>query len=207
MQIQALGIVTESSTQRLGMNDALLPYRGKTLVERIINDASKDRTLVVHGCNQLQKTIPSIKHKLVRGTLQNNSDQSESSYALHCVYDLLQYAKKNEHEWIGVIQCCNLLKSEDLCTALEECSNEKVDSKIYYFTGEKKYPLLGVYHIDMISKIEVVLKSHESCLQTFVNNQSSVEVSLPAKWEGLCSFNSMAEYSAVCNYAQKFYSM
>ena len=98
----------------------------------------------------------------------------------------------SQNGYLMVISC-DCLIGADLVFA--KLVHQIIDEDVVYFKGEKDYPLLGLYRVDLLPRLKDFLDKGNRSVMKFLSDKKVKTVDLPNKWGALANFNTMDEFN------------
>lgn len=96
-----------------------------------------------------------------------------------------------QNAYILVISCDSLLEAGLVFERLITTGTATVN----YFKGEKDYPLLGLYSLDIFPLLKQYLENGERAVMRFLLQVNCNAVDLPNTWRDLVNVNTMGEFT------------
>ncbi len=98
------------------------------------------------------------------------------------------------NDYLMVICCDSLINATQLYDKLFNQITDK-NEDVVYFKGEKDYPLLGLYRVDLLPKLKVYLDKGNRAVMKFLKDKKVKTVGLPNEWVNLANFNTLDEFN------------
>ena len=98
----------------------------------------------------------------------------------------------SQNGYLMVISC-DCLIGADLVFA--KLVHQIIDEDVVYFKGEKDYPLLGLYRVDLLPRLKDFLDKGNRSVMKFLSDKKVKTVDLPNEWGALANFNTLDEFN------------
>lgn len=104
----------------------------------------------------------------------------------------------DKNRYLLVISCDSLIGADRVIALLERnlAHTAQDDAQAYYLYGEKDYPLLGIYRMDLLDKLTNYLDNGGRSVMRFLSTINTETASLPTLWQPLANFNTPDEFAA-----------
>ena len=98
----------------------------------------------------------------------------------------------SQNGYLMVISC-DCLIGADLVFA--KLVHQIIDEDVVYLKGEKDYPLLGLYRVDLLPRLKDFLDKGNRSVMKFLSDKKVKTVDLPNEWGALANFNTLDEFN------------
>ena len=188
INLSGIVILAGGESSRMGSPKALLPLpTGETLLD-------------FHICHAESLTVPVMvadngKHfcqnksvKIIDDYIKND-ETGKGAGALSAIVSAMQNSP-NQKSYLLVVSCDSLLGADVVFDNLKHFAN----ADVVYFKGEKDFPLLGLYQVDLLNDLVDFLDNGSRSVMKFLSEVNVKTVDLPNDWVKLANFNDKDEF-------------
>ena len=188
INLSGIVILAGGESSRMGSPKALLPLpTGETLLD-------------FHICHAESLTVPVMvadngKHfcqnksvKIIDDYIKND-ETGKGAGALSAIVSAMQNSP-NQKSYLLVVSCDSLLGADVVFDNLKHFAN----ADVVYFKGEKDFPLLGLYQVDLLNDLVDFLDKGNRSVMKFLADKKVKTVDLPNDWVKLANFNDKDEF-------------
>lgn len=206
IDLAGIVILAGGESTRMGSPKALLTLpNGETLLEWHIDHAKSLSTQLRHETNLKVPVMiadngknfyhPSYLEKgkvIVIADELPSDDNGKGAGALSAIVMAMQEVIY-PNDYLMVICCDSLINATQLYDKLFNQITDK-NEDVVYFKGEKDYPLLGLYRVDLLPKLKVYLDKGNRAVMKFLKDKKVKTVDLPNEWVNLANFNTKDKF-------------
>ena len=190
IDLAGIVILAGGESTRMGSPKALLTLpNGETLLD-------------FHICHAESLTVPVMVADNAKGFCQHddvmlvkdyllNDTTGKGAGALSAIAGAIENLT-NQNGYLMVISC-DCLIGADLVFA--KLVHQIIDEDVVYFKGEKDYPLLGLYRVDLLPRLKDFLDKGNRSVMKFLSDKKVKTVDLPNEWGALANFNTLDEFN------------
>ncbi len=184
-------ILAGGESSRMGSPKALLPLthdetHDETLLDFHIRHAQRLNLPIMvadNGKNFCQSnTITIIDDHL------NHDKHGKGAGALSAIAGAMKHC--SEDGFLLVLSCDSLLGADIVFEQLTHGNH----ADVIYLKGDKEYPLLAMYHTNLLAKLTQFLDKGNRSVMAFLSQINSHAISIPHQWQSLTNFNTIQEF-------------
>ncbi|WP_315042293.1 molybdenum cofactor guanylyltransferase [Faucicola mancuniensis] len=190
--VDLLGIVilAGGESSRMGSPKALLKLaNGETLLEFHIRHAKNLNAPVMVADNS--KHFCQNKSVKIIDDYIKNDEAGKGAGALSAIAGAIENLI-SQNGYLMVISCDCLIEADLVFAKLV---HQIIDEDVIYFKGEKDYPLLGLYRVDLLLTLKDFLDKGNRSVMKFLSDKKVKTVDLPNEWGKLANFNTLDEFN------------
>ena len=196
MTIKLAGVVilAGGESSRMGSPKALLSLpNGETLLDFHIRHAKRLNVPVMVADNG--KHFCQNKSVKIIDDYIKNDETGKGAGALSAIAGAIENLT-SQNGYLMVISC-DCLIGADLVFA--KLVHQIIDEDVVYFKGEKDYPLLGLYRVDLLPTLKDFLDNGSRSVMKFLSDRKVKAVALPNELVALANFNTLDEFQKAKN--------
>lgn len=186
-------ILAGGESSRMGSPKALLPLtHDETLLDFHIRHAQRLNLPIMvadNGKNFCQSnTVIIIDDHL------NHDKHGKGAGALSAIAGAMKHC--SEDGFLLVLSCDSLLGADIVFKQLTHGNH----ADVIYLKGDKEYPLLAMYHTNLLAKLTQFLDKGNRSVMAFLSQINSHAISIPHQWQSLTNFNTIQEFHAALHH-------
>ena len=190
IDLAGIVILAGGESTRMGSPKALLKLaNGETLLEFHIHHA-KNLNVPVMVADNGKHFCQDNTVKLIDDYIKND-ETGKGAGALSAIAGAIENLT-SQNGYLMVISC-DCLIGADLVFA--KLVHQIIDEDVVYFKGEKDYPLLGLYRVDLLPRLKDFLDKGNRSVMKFLSDKKVKTVDLPNEWGALANFNTLDEFN------------
>ena len=108
------------------------------------------------------------------------------------------------NDFVLVVSCDSLLGVDDVLALFKKNpNNESLQSHpVIYAKGEKDFPLLGLYRVDLMNELTDYLDNGNRSVMKFLADKKVKTVDLPNDWGKLANFNTLDKFNIALKFSK-----
>ena len=190
INLSGIVILAGGESSRMGSPKALLPLpTGETLLDYHICHA-KNLNVPVMVADNGKHFCQNKSVKIIDDYIKND-ETGKGAGALSAIASAIENLT-SQNGYLMVISC-DCLIGADLVFA--KLVHQIIDEDVVYFKGEKDYPLLGLYRVDLLPRLKDYLDKGNRSVMKFLSDKKVKTVDLPNEWGALANFNTLDEFN------------
>ena len=188
IDLAGIVILAGGESSRMGSPKALLKLaNGETLLEFHIRHA-KNLNVPVMVADNGKHFCQDNTVKIIDDYIKND-ETGKGAGALSAIVSAMQNSP-NQKSYLLVVSCDSLLGADVVFDNLKHFAN----ADVVYFKGEKDFPLLGLYQVDLLNDLVDFLDKGNRSVMKFLADKKVKTVDLPNDWVKLANFNDKDEF-------------
>ena len=188
IDLAGIVILAGGESTRMGSPKALLKLaNGETLLEFHIRHA-KNLNVPVMVADNGKHFCQDNTVKIIDDYIKND-ETGKGAGALSAIVSAMQNSP-NQKSYLLVVSCDSLLGADVVFDNLKHFAN----ADVVYFKGEKDFPLLGLYQVDLLNDLVDFLDKGNRSVMKFLADKKVKTVDLPNDWVKLANFNDKDEF-------------
>lgn len=195
MNIALAGIVilAGGESSRMGSPKALLTLpNGEQLIDFHIRHATMLNVPVMvadNGKNFCQDNFSQDNDMTIIDDYVKKDETGKGAGALSAIVSAMQNLT-SQTSYLLVVSCDSLLGADLVYEHLQYLDN----ADVMYVKGEKDYPLLGLYRLDLLPQLKDFLDHGNRSVMKFLSTIDSESILMPDRWQALANFNTPEEF-------------
>ena len=188
IDLAGIVILAGGESTRMGSPKALLKLaNGETLLDYHICHA-KNLNVPVMVADNGKHFCQNKSVKIIDDYIKND-ETGKGAGALSAIVSAMQNSP-NQKSYLLVVSCDSLLGADVVFDNLKHFAN----ADVVYFKGEKDFPLLGLYQVDLLNDLVDFLDKGNRSVMKFLADKKVKTVDLPNDWVKLANFNDKDEF-------------
>lgn len=188
INLSGIVILAGGESSRMGSPKALLKVpNSETLLDFHIRHAKNLNVPVMVADNG--KGFCQNKAVKIIDDYLSKDENGKGAGALSAIVSAMQNSP-NQKSYLLVVSCDSLLGADVVFDNLKHFAN----ADVVYFKGEKDFPLLGLYQVDLLNDLVDFLDKGNRSVMKFLADKKVKTVDLPNDWVKLANFNDKDEF-------------
>ena len=204
INLSGIVILAGGESSRMGSPKALLPLpTGETLLDYHICHA-KNLNVPVMVADNGKHFCQNKSVKIIDDYIKND-ETGKGAGALSAITGAMGFLQSQSlvkaNDFVLVVSCDSLLGVDDVLALFKKNpNNESLQSHpVIYAKGEKDFPLLGLYRVDLMNELTDYLDNGNRSVMKFLSDRKVKAVALPNELVALANFNTLDEFQKAKN--------